>query len=114
MNSRRIFEVKCLTQKFHKNHVWTGLQSKGDFSFSVALILIPLLDIQHRILQNLYLDRSVLYWFHNFGQEVRAVAISKVGHKMQNFAEGLERKINTFSWPIKGRQVIRSKDLMGA
>ena len=33
---------------------------------------------------------------------MRAVAISKVGHKMQNFAEGLEHKINTFSWPIKG------------
>ncbi|KAK2449396.1 hypothetical protein QL285_008597 [Trifolium repens] len=37
-----------------------------------------------------------------FGQEMRVVAISKVGHKMQNFAEGLEHKINTFSWPIKG------------
>ncbi|KAK2456177.1 hypothetical protein QL285_003567 [Trifolium repens] len=44
---------------------------------------------------------------------MRAVAISKVGHKMQNFAEGLEHKINTFSWPIKGRQVLRSKDQDG-
>ncbi|WJX56280.1 hypothetical protein P8452_41950 [Trifolium repens] len=45
-----------------------------------------------------------------FGQEMRAVAISKVGHKMQIFVEGLEHKINTFSWPIKGKQVIRTKD----
>ncbi|KAK2451108.1 hypothetical protein QL285_010188 [Trifolium repens] len=89
------FEVKCLTQEFQKNRVWTGLQSKGDFSFSVALILIPLVGI---IIS---------------GQEMRAVAISKVGHKMQNFAEGLEHKINTFSWPIKGSQVIRSKDQAG-
>ncbi|KAK2408161.1 hypothetical protein QL285_043694 [Trifolium repens] len=29
MNSGRIFEVKCLTQEFQKNRVWTGLQSKG-------------------------------------------------------------------------------------
>jgi hypothetical protein len=41
MNSGRIFEVKCLTQDFSENRVWTGLLSKDDFSFSVALILIP-------------------------------------------------------------------------
>jgi hypothetical protein len=46
MNSGRIFEVKCLTQEFQKNRVWTGLQSKGDFSFSVALILIPLVGME--------------------------------------------------------------------
>ncbi|WJX67233.1 hypothetical protein P8452_51720 [Trifolium repens] len=35
------------------------------------------------------------------GQEMRAVAISKIGHKMQNFAEGLEHKINTFRGQLK-------------
>ncbi|KAK2436435.1 hypothetical protein QL285_021430 [Trifolium repens] len=109
MNSGRIFEVKCLTQEFQKNRVWTGLQSKGDFSFSVALILIPLVGFcRICIWIGLYFIGFII-----FGQEMRAVAISKVGHKMQNFAEGLEHKINTFSWPIKGKQVIRIKDRVG-
>ncbi|KAK2422591.1 hypothetical protein QL285_033116 [Trifolium repens] len=109
MNSGRIFEVKCLTQEFQKNRVWTGLQSKGDFSLSVALILIPLVGFcRICIWIGLYFIGFII-----FGQEMRAVAISKVGHKMQNFAEGLEHKINTFSWPIKGRQVIQSKDRKG-
>jgi hypothetical protein len=46
MNSGKFFEVKCLTQDFSENRVWTGLQSKGDFSLSVALILIPLVGIE--------------------------------------------------------------------
>ncbi|KAK2408164.1 hypothetical protein QL285_043697 [Trifolium repens] len=84
MNSGRIFEVKCLTQEFQKNRVWTGLQSIGDFSFSVALILIPLVGFcRICIWIGMYIIGFII-----FGQEMRAVAISKVGHKMQNFAEG--------------------------
>ena len=77
--------------------IWIGLYFIGKKFLPVTLIETILFSVVWQLSHG-YFDLGFII----FGQEMRAVAISKVGHKMQNFAEGLEHKINTFSWPIKG------------